>query len=109
LPVGRGVGGTTLVNSGTCYRPPPGVLHAWRARGVDLDPAYLDEVERTIQVAPQPLDVLGRNGMLALAGAEALGWRAAPLRRNAPGCARSWRGAGCGRASVSRNCTTTAS
>jgi choline dehydrogenase-like flavoprotein len=86
LPVGHGVGGTTLVNSGTCYRPPARVRDEWRGRGVDLDDAYLDEVEDTLQVAPQPLAVLGRNGQLALAGAAALGWRAAPLRRNAPGC-----------------------
>jgi choline dehydrogenase-like flavoprotein len=32
---------------------------------------------------------LGRNGLIALAGAERLGWRAAPLRRNAPGCVGS--------------------
>lgn len=37
-------------------------------------------------MAPQPLDVLGNNGQLALAGARQLGWTAAPLRRNAPGC-----------------------
>jgi choline dehydrogenase-like flavoprotein len=43
-------------------------------------------VERTLHVAQQPLDVLGRNGRLALLGAERLGWQAAPLRRNAPGC-----------------------
>ncbi|GAB1692249.1 GMC family oxidoreductase N-terminal domain-containing protein [Krasilnikovia sp. M28-CT-15] len=95
LPGGRGVGGTTLVNSGTCYRTPDRVLHRWRdVHGVALaDPEafgpLLDEVERTLRVAPQPVDVLGRNGELALAGAAALGWRAAPLRRNAPGCAGS--------------------
>jgi len=95
LPVGRGVGGTTLVNSGTCYRTPEHVLLHWRDRhGVDLaDPtrfvALLDDVERTLGVAEQPLDVLGRNGLLALDGARRLGWRAAPLRRNAPGCAGS--------------------
>ena len=95
LPQGRGVGGTTLVNSGTCYRTPDAVLRRWRdEHGLPLaDPAHfatlLDEVERTLAVAPQPMDVLGRNGMLALAGAGRLGWRAAPLRRNAPGCAGS--------------------
>jgi choline dehydrogenase-like flavoprotein len=95
LPVGRAVGGTTVVNSGTCIRTPERVLRRWRdAHGVRLaDPAgfgaLLDEVEATLRVAPQPLDVLGRNGELALAGAAALGWRAAPLRRNAPGCAGS--------------------
>jgi choline dehydrogenase-like flavoprotein len=32
------------------------------------------------------MEVLGRNGELSLAGAAALGWQGAPLRRNAPGC-----------------------
>ena len=30
LPLGRGVGGTTLVNSGTCFRTPGPVLARWR-------------------------------------------------------------------------------
>ncbi|MHC3470032.1 GMC family oxidoreductase N-terminal domain-containing protein [Streptomyces sp. 7R007] len=90
LPVGRAVGGTTVVNSGTCYRTPAHVLDRWsRRHGFRLAEgleAGLDEIERTLTVAPQPLDVLGANGLLALAGAEKLGWRAGPLRRNAPGC-----------------------
>ncbi|MFI6359063.1 GMC family oxidoreductase N-terminal domain-containing protein [Streptomyces sp. NPDC050743] len=90
LPTGRAVGGTTLVNSGTCYRTPPHVLARWSkdfgftlADGFDM---YLDETERTLHVATQPLDVLGNNGRIALTGARKLGWQAAPLRRNAPGC-----------------------
>ncbi|MFE0257711.1 GMC family oxidoreductase N-terminal domain-containing protein [Streptomyces sp. NPDC059010] len=90
LPVGRAVGGTTVVNSGTCYRTPDHVVTRWLnrygfevAEGFD---AHLDEVEHTLRVARQPLDVLGANGLLALAGAKELGWAAAPLRRNAPGC-----------------------
>ncbi|MGW6263137.1 GMC family oxidoreductase N-terminal domain-containing protein [Streptomyces sp. NPDC055085] len=90
LPVGRAVGGTTVVNSGTCYRTPDHVLARWSGTfGFALADGFgplLDEVERTLRVAPQPLDVLGANGLLALTGAERLGWRAAPLRRNAPGC-----------------------
>ena len=91
LPIGRGVGGTTLVNSGTCYRTPPAVQARWRdAHGLGLAderfPTYLDEVERTLRVAPVPDPVMGRNGQLVLAGAAALGWAAGPLRRNAPGC-----------------------
>ncbi|MFF2095030.1 GMC family oxidoreductase N-terminal domain-containing protein [Streptomyces sp. NPDC058202] len=90
LPVGRAVGGTTVVNSGTCYRTPDHVLARWSGTfGFALADGFgplLDEVEHTLRVAPQPLDVLGTNGLLALAGAERLGWRAAPLRRNAPGC-----------------------
>ena len=92
LPIGRGVGGTTLVNSGTCYPTPQKVLKNWRDdAGLDLaDPdrfaPYLGEVETTLQVGPVPLDVMGRNGRLALAGAAALGWASGPLVRNAPGC-----------------------
>ncbi|MEV6654345.1 GMC family oxidoreductase [Streptomyces sp. NPDC051219] len=90
LPVGRAVGGTTVVNSGTCYRTPDAVLARWHET-YGFRPAagfgpYLDEAERTLKVAPQPLDVIGNNGLIALAGADRLGWRASPLRRNAPGC-----------------------
>lgn len=92
LPIGRGVGGTTLVNSGTCYRTPDEVLRRWRDNaGVgwadpDAFAPLLDEVEDLLQVAPVPAEVMGRNGELALLGAQQLGWRSGPLRRNAPGC-----------------------
>ncbi|MGW8356535.1 GMC family oxidoreductase N-terminal domain-containing protein [Streptomyces wedmorensis] len=92
LPTGRAVGGTTVVNAGTCYRTPDRVLKRWHQQhGLDLaDPAgfatHLDEIERTLHVATQPLDVLGQGGLLTLQGAQRLGWQAGPLRRNAPGC-----------------------
>lgn len=93
LPVGRAVGGTTVVNSGTCYRPPPAVMRRWRddfgLRLADPDRLNerLDDVERTLRVAPVPLEIMGRNGRLLLDAAATLGWRAAPIPRNAPGCA----------------------
>jgi choline dehydrogenase-like flavoprotein len=92
LPIGRAVGGTTVVNSGTCYRPPLAVQQRWRDEfGLGLaDPArladHLDNVENTLQIAPVPLEIMGRNGRLLLDGASALGWRAASIPRNAPGC-----------------------
>ena len=92
LPLGRAVGGTTVVNSGTCYRPPPAVVRRWRDEfGLGLaDPdrlaERLDDVERTLRVAPVPLEIMGRNGRLLLDAASRLGWRAAPIPRNAPGC-----------------------
>jgi choline dehydrogenase-like flavoprotein len=92
LPLGRAIGGTTVINSGTCYRPPDGVARAWHeSHGLALaNPELLGprvaDVEATLRVASAPLEVLGRNGELALEGARALGWKAAPLRRNAPGC-----------------------
>ncbi|SPM29060.1 GMC family oxidoreductase [Mycobacterium terramassiliense] len=92
LPIGRAVGGTTVVNSGTCYRPPPAVMRRWRddfgLRLADPDRLNerLDDVERTLRVAPVPLEIMGRNGRLLLDAAATLGWRAAPIPRNAPGC-----------------------
>jgi choline dehydrogenase-like flavoprotein len=92
LPVGRGVGGTTLVNSGTCYRTPERVLARWReVHGVEMADSdrfgsLLDEIEKTLEVAPVPLEIMGNNGLFMLRGAEKLGWSAHPIRRNAPGC-----------------------
>jgi hypothetical protein len=92
LPLGRAVGGTTVINSGTCYRPPAAVATAWHEQhGLALaEPealaARLDDAEQTIGVAPASMEVLGRNGELALEGAAALDWESAPLRRNATGC-----------------------
>jgi choline dehydrogenase-like flavoprotein len=91
LPLGRAVGGTTVINSGTCYRPPERVIARWRdAHGLELAGDGFDQrladVEQTIRVGPVPAEVMGRNGELALAGAAALGWQAGPLMRNAPGC-----------------------
>jgi choline dehydrogenase-like flavoprotein len=92
LPIGRAVGGTTVVNSGTCYRPPLAVQRRWRDEfGLGLaDPDrlahHLDDVEHTLRVAPVPLQIMGHNGRLLLDAAKTLGWRAAPIPRNAPGC-----------------------
>lgn len=93
LPLGRAVGGTTVLNSGTCFRPPASVVAEWRVGhglgaaliGDDYEDVLAD-VEETIGVGPVPLEIMGRNGRLALAGADALGFSSAPLRRNATGC-----------------------
>lgn len=95
LPIGRAVGGTTVVNSGTCYRPPLEVQRRWRdAFGLALaDPEalapHLEEVERTLAIGPVPSSVMGRNGELLLAGAAQQGWSAHPITRNAPDCVGS--------------------
>ncbi len=92
LPIGRAVGGTTVVNSGTCFRPPAAVQRRWRDEfglgmaDPDLFGQRLDDVERTLRVAPVPLQIMGRNGRLLLDAAATLGWSAAPIPRNAPGC-----------------------
>ncbi|HJP66619.1 MAG TPA: GMC family oxidoreductase [Actinomycetota bacterium] len=91
VPVGRAVGGTTVGNSGTCFRTAERVVASWRDRfGLtlspdDLEPHY-EDVEATLRVAPVPWEVMGGNGLIAHRGATALGIAGRPLDRNAPGC-----------------------
>ena len=89
-PVGRAVGGTTVINSGTCFRAPDDVLAGWRddhgiewAAELDGDYAEAEEIMWVRTVDPERM---GRNGQLLREGAEALGVSHEPLRRNAGGC-----------------------
>jgi choline dehydrogenase-like flavoprotein len=89
-PVGRAVGGTTVINSGTCFRTPQPVLERWAAEhGIEwaraLDPDFA-EIEEMLDVRPVDPERMGRNGQLLREGAEALGVEHAPLRRNAGTC-----------------------
>jgi len=87
MPVGRCVGGTTVINSGTCFRGPADVLGRWRGEyGIswasDLDGEF-EEVERALDVTPLPTGRVGRNAELCRIGAEALGVSNHPIARNA--------------------------
>jgi choline dehydrogenase-like flavoprotein len=96
LPLGRGLGGTTLVNSGTCFRTPPAVLERWRGEfGLEaladeaaLDPCFA-RVEAALSIAEVTPELAGGNAAVARRGAEALGWSHGYLRRNARGCVGS--------------------
>src|SRR5262249_46736075 len=92
IPLGRCVGGTTVVNSGTCYRAPDYVLDAWhRDFGVEdieepsLRP-YFEKVERELNVPPVPDATYGTNSRLFERGAAALGFAGARIPRNERGC-----------------------
>lgn len=91
MPMGRAVGGTTVINSGTCFRAPDAVVASWRETfGCTIDPEelhpYYDDVEKTIGAKPTAWEIIGGNGMTAHRGAEALGIAGRPLTRNAPDC-----------------------
>ena len=93
VPMGVTVGGTTTVNSGTCYRAPDRVLARWRAEyGLDqFTPAAMDpffsKVENVLQVTPADPKYLGGIADVIARGCDALGWRDhGPLPRNAPDC-----------------------
>ncbi|HEX3608781.1 MAG TPA: GMC family oxidoreductase [Solirubrobacterales bacterium] len=90
VPVARTVGGTTVVNSGTCFRAPEPVLEDWRRRfGIawaeDLDPEFA-AAEEFLRVTPVNTERMGRNGQLAMEGAASLGASAGPISRNAGSC-----------------------
>ncbi len=90
IPVGRTVGGTTVINSGTCFRAPTEVLEEWQnGDGIqwagDLDPLYA-AAEEMLAVTPLDLETLGRNGQLCAEGAAALGASGGPISRNAGRC-----------------------
>lgn len=92
LPMGRLVGGSTAINTGTCWRTPDWVLEAWaRDLGLtDLAPGkmgvYFDRVEREIRVAPADGKHLGGVARVVRRGCDVLSYAHHPLMRNAPDC-----------------------
>jgi choline dehydrogenase-like flavoprotein len=90
--IGRLVGGSTAINGGTSFRTPPWVLDRWCDEiGVDdFSPAamapYFDKVERFLQVAPSPREIIGPIADFFARGCDALGWSHLAVPRNAPGC-----------------------
>jgi choline dehydrogenase-like flavoprotein len=87
LPLGKTIGGSTLVNSGTCFRTPDPVRARWREQlGLDLEDRHFERVEREIGVSRVTAEIAGRNALVAKRGAEALGWSGHFLDRNARGC-----------------------
>ena len=92
IPLGRGVGGTTLVNSGTCFRAPDKVLASWRNElGLaDFTPErmapFFEQVERDLEIGPSTAEALGVPARVMARGCERLGYSHHALNRNAPGC-----------------------
>jgi len=93
IPLGQTVGGSTTVNSGTCYRTPDRILEEWATElGLaDLAPdrmgGYFERVEQVLQVEAARADLLGGTGRVIQRGCEAIGFtKHHPLKRNAPAC-----------------------
>lgn len=92
LPGGRGVGGSTLINSAICFRTPPEVLAHWRddfgcERLTDSDcERWFDRLWQALGVTVNPVEVQRNNNLIFKQGADALGLDGAFLARSAPGC-----------------------
>ncbi|MDP2316149.1 MAG: GMC family oxidoreductase [Pseudomonadota bacterium] len=92
LPGGRGVGGSTLINSAICFRTPAPVLAEWRGTfgchhlTDEWMGGCFDRIWRTIGVTVNPPEVQRNNNHIFRQGAEALGLDGAWMARSAPGC-----------------------
>ncbi|MGE0790904.1 MAG: FAD-dependent oxidoreductase [Sandaracinaceae bacterium] len=94
MPIWTGVtvGGSTTINSGTCYRTPARVLRRWRERlGLqeltdEVMRRHFEDVERVLGVEPTPEPMLSGGARAMRPGLERLGWSSHAILRNAPGC-----------------------
>jgi len=92
-PIGRSVGGTTTINSGTCMRTPPAILQRWqREFGLtelteeNLGPGFA-AVEEILSVSPAETKYVGEIGNVIATGASQIGLNQFHnLQRNAKGC-----------------------
>ena len=100
IPVfsGRAVGGSTVINSGTCYRTPPHTFKRWGERfglGADFTPEglapYYERVEAMLQVAAAKPAHLGAIGPLIARGGRAPRLRARPAPAQRAGLRRPGR------------------
>jgi choline dehydrogenase-like flavoprotein len=92
ITMGRTVGGSTTVNSATCFRLQRNVVEGWAAdygcEGIDYDvlSGYFDKVEKEINVTELTEDILGNAYQIVKRGAKALGYEAKPLKHNVRDC-----------------------
>ncbi|MBM3958142.1 MAG: GMC family oxidoreductase N-terminal domain-containing protein, partial [Gemmatimonadetes bacterium] len=92
LPHGKTVGGTTTINSGTCFRMPHRMLKKWHLdHGLwEIEEEelslYYCAVEEYLFVQKADPEVMGRNALLFLEGARKLGLSGGILSRNAKEC-----------------------
>ncbi len=92
VTLGKCVGGTTAINSATCFRTPDAILRKWQTLlGLDnltsetLEP-YFARVEKEIHVTTLSWDVLGNSARIIKRGCDRLGLHCRPLRHNVREC-----------------------
>ncbi len=92
IPLGKTLGGTTTINSGTMFRTPDEVIREWQEHyGIKtitsekLEP-YFKEVEEITHTMEVPWELMGRNNQLFAIGAEKLGFHGFTLKRNMKNC-----------------------
>lgn len=90
--VGKLVGGSTAVNTGTCLRPPDRILNKWceTLGSEDFSPEnmhlYFERVNQQLQVAPSDRKAIGPFADIIARGCDKLGFSHYAIPRNAPDC-----------------------
>ncbi len=89
LPTGRCVGGTTTINSGTCFRTPDHVIERW---GEELGLTnlglenYFSQVEEMLNTKAVPEDIRGGISNILNTSLKNQNYQHYPLRRAEEGC-----------------------
>ena len=91
LPLGCAVGGTTAINSSTCFRPPRNKVDSWQGLSYEELEPFMDEVETRINAHVVSEDLLGGNWTVMKRGCDALGIPIRPLSHNLKDCQKSGR------------------
>jgi len=93
VPLGRCVGGTTMINSATSFRTPDFVLKIWEEEyglcgATELQPFY-EEIEFLLHIQPVSDDRYGPGNRIVEDAAKKLGWKGRRITRNEDGCLAS--------------------
>ncbi|MEA3224139.1 MAG: GMC family oxidoreductase [Thermodesulfobacteriota bacterium] len=92
ITMGKCIGGTTTINSATCFRTPQKVIKHWKREydclGLEYDTLvpYFEKVEKEISVTELSEDILGNAYQIVKRGAKELGLEAKPLKHNVKAC-----------------------
>ena len=84
--LGQAVGGSTIVNSATCFRPPVEKVISWGGPAWDELVPFFEEVERRINAKPLDIGLLGGNWRVLKRGCDAMGVEIKPLVHNVREC-----------------------
>ncbi len=86
IPLGCVVGGTTTINSSTCFRPPRERVAAWGGPTYEALEPFMARVEQRVSAAPADVELLGGNWRVMKRGCDALGLEIKPLVHNLRDC-----------------------
>lgn len=86
VTLGSTVGGTTAINSSTCFRPPRSIVESWGGPSWDELVPFFETVEKRINAHQVDVELLGGNWKMLKRGCDRLGVEIKPLTHNVKNC-----------------------